>query len=232
MPARTASVARWTSTGFVSSDAPARLTARASTSSRSTIVGRPRAARSGRVRIDLDEEQARAAELPSRAVGQTARERRLPGPRWTGEDDEAMYRQPDRIEPRAMTQREEDKVEEPLLQPVRRDDAVPAAPPRVVGKLDEREEAFDARRHLQRRHLCLRSALEVVGPHDTRQIRRVELGQLLEEVQRVEEDADHVVERVEVVDADEARRLRLVVIEMPVPAPVVDDDEVALLPRV
>src|SRR5439155_11132288 len=60
---------------------------------------------------------------------------------------------------------------------------------------------------------------------------RVELEQLLEEFQRVEEDADHVVERVEVVDADEARRLRLVVIEVLVPAPVVHDDEVALLPR-
>src|SRR5206468_13104971 len=78
----------------------------------------------------------------------------------------------------------------------------------------------------------LRSALEVVGPHDAGEVGRVQLGQLLEEVQRVEEDADHVVQRVEVVHADEPCGPRLVVIEVLVPAPVIHGDQIALLPRI
>src|SRR5712691_331264 len=80
--------------------------------------------------------------------------------------------------------------------------------------------------------LDLRSSFEVIGPDHTREIRRVELGQLLEQVQRIEEDADHVVERVEVVHADQTRGLVLRVVEMLVPRPVVHNDEVALFPRV
>src|SRR4051794_33579197 len=70
----------------------------------------------------------------------------------------------------------------------------------------------------------LRSAREVVGPHNAGQVGRVQLRQLLEEVQRVHEDAHHVVEGVEVMDTDEAGRVLRGIVEVLVPRPVVDDD--------
>src|SRR2546427_7317434 len=76
------------------------------------------------------------------------------------------------------------------------------------------------------------SPREVVGPDDAGEVGRVELRQLLEEVQWIEKDADHVVERVEVVYADETSGLLLVVVEVLMPRPMVDDDQIACLPGI
>src|SRR5207302_892000 len=165
MPASTASVARCTSTGFVSSEAPPRFTASDSTSSSSTTIGFPREARSGSVR---SKSRATARWLSPRS--------------WLGN---------------------------------------------ACGLTSTASTVPRASRGSASRP---RSALEVIGPHDAGEIGRVELGQLLEEVQRVEQDADHVVQRVEVVHADEARGAVLRAVEVLVPGPVVDDDEVALGP--
>src|SRR2546426_12815182 len=73
---------------------------------------------------------------------------------------------------------------------------------------------------------------EVVGPDQAHKIGGVELGELFEEVQRVEQYPHHVVERVEIMDADESGGLLCVVVEVLVPRPVVDGDEVARFPRV
>src|SRR5258708_16328017 len=77
-----------------------------------------------------------------------------------------------------------------------------------------------------------RPSLEVIGPDDAGQVRGIQLGQLLEQVQRVQEDPHHVVQRIEVVDPDEPRGFRRVVVEVLVPRPMVDDDQIAGLPLV
>src|SRR5229473_973044 len=74
------------------------------------------------------------------------------------------------------------------------------------------------------------AALLVFRPDHARQVGSVQLGQLFEEVQGIEQDADGVVERVEVVDPDQTGRLAPAGVEVLMPLPVVDDLEVACRP--
>jgi hypothetical protein len=168
------------------------------------------------MRVDLGEQHA----LPKGArclIRQTAGERGLPRARGPGEHDEPVDRKAHRVHPAAVFQREQREVEEALLYLIGHDDPRPAALPCGIGELVQRDDPFDSRRDRQCGHLLVGPSLEVIRPDDAGEIGRVELGQLLEEVQRIEEDAHHVVQRVEVVDADETRCLLLVVVEVLVP---------------